>query len=798
MTYNDFENGSQIGEEITRKIIMPVARSYCRVEGSKTSGREFIAGDSRAEFETKFEDVIRAECEPLGIEVVQALIRNIQPPQQIAGPVRDRELAKQDQTKFRQQILQQQEEIATAIEREMVKRKQAIVKADQDVVKMTTEALREQEVAVTKANERLEVAKLKVQAAKDEAEAIRARGKAEADVITFNNEAEAAGWKQSVAAFSGDGNAFARYLLHQKLAPAYRNIMANTDNSPIMRILKPCAGQFRRSEPAEHPAGKHLGCFDGHHSVRGQWFIAAEFPNLSHTKVKPMATRFYAKKSFISTLVIVLIIAVGGWTFIEWTVNRIYVPEGYSLRLRYKGPPLPLLPGYGLPEARSGFAKVDENGRILEKGVLREMLGPGRHFRTPFYWERELVKDIEIAPGQIGIATSKLGKQLPGDQYLVDGDLGETEFKGVLRKVFGPGTYRVNDYAYTFTVVERTEIRDGDQVKYAGWVEIPAGFVGVVTNLASNELTGQQKGIQQKVLPPGIYPVNQKEQQIDVVEIGYRDRSIVANLKKDPQGNLVYDEAGEPMLNDTDSGIFFYSNDGFPISMDFTAIWGIMPEQAPNVISKFGNVAAVEQKVVVPQIESICRNIGAKFGAVELLVGDSRQQFQEDASTAFRTVLEGKDITLLNGLVRHIYIPQSVRLPIQQAFIADELALTREEEQKTLQIEADFREAEQMVELEQEKSALRLTNWLPSKLPKARKPFRRHSQRPRDWKLRSIGKFPCWTRKQPCRWARRKQIARSCRKKPEPANSSWPLRRSARERPTTPGCSPTDCRKKLS
>ncbi|MBR9801347.1 band 7 protein, partial [bacterium] len=287
--------------------------------------------------------------------------------------------------------------------------------------------------------------------------------------------------------------------------------------------------------------------------------------------------------------------------------------------------------------------------------------------------------------------------------YLVDGDLGETEFKGVLRKVFGPGTYRVNDYAYTFTVVERTEIRDGDQVKYAGWVEIPAGFVGVVTNLASNELTGQQKGIQQKVLPPGIYPVNQKEQQIDVVEIGYRDRSIVANLKKDPQGNLVYDEAGEPMLNDTDSGIFFYSNDGFPISMDFTAIWGIMPEQAPNVISKFGNVAAVEQKVVVPQIESICRNIGAKFGAVELLVGDSRQQFQEDASTAFRTVLEGKDITLLNGLVRHIYIPQSVRLPIQQAFIADELALTREEEQKTLQIEADFREAEQMVELEQEK-----------------------------------------------------------------------------------------------
>jgi len=260
VTYNDQDNdqddGSEIGEEIIRKIIMPVARSYCRVEGSKTSGREFIAGNSRAEFEIKFEDVIRTECEPLGIEIVQALISNIHPPQQIAGPVREREMATQEQSKYRRQILQQQKEIDTAIEREMIQQKQAIVKADQEVVKITTEALREQEVAITKANERLAVAKLNLQAAQDEAEAIRARGKAEADVITFNNEAEAAGWKQSVAAFEGDGDAFARYLLHQKLAPAYRHIMANTDTSPIMRIFDTFAPEDSAAPntPAPQPA----------------------------------------------------------------------------------------------------------------------------------------------------------------------------------------------------------------------------------------------------------------------------------------------------------------------------------------------------------------------------------------------------------------------------------------------------------------------------------------------------------------------------------------------------------------
>ena len=34
-----------------------------------------------------------------------------------------------------------------------------------------------------------------------------------------------------------------------------------------------------------------------------------------------------------------------GYEMFEWTFNRVYVPEGYSLVMRYKGPPLPFLPG---------------------------------------------------------------------------------------------------------------------------------------------------------------------------------------------------------------------------------------------------------------------------------------------------------------------------------------------------------------------------------------------------------------------------------------------------------------------
>ena len=411
----------------------------------------------------------------------------------------------------------------------------------------------------------------------------------------------------------------------------------------------------------------------------------------------------FSGNSIYAVLVSMVVLIGGGWGMFEWTINRIYVDEGYSLLLRYKGKPLPFLPGISKAAEPGEFAKVDKNGSPLELGVLEQLRGPGRHFYCPIWWERTVVKDEVVEPKHVGIATSKMGKPLPKRQFLVDGNLGSTLNKGILRKVFGPGRYRVNTYAYEFKQVELVQVKSGNQIKYAGWVDIPTGYVGVVTNLSDNLATNAKAGIQESVLPPGLYPINGKEQQIDIVEIGYRERSIIANLTIDPEGNLVLDESGEPMLLDDNSGITFPSNDAFQINMDFTAIWGIMPTQAPEVIRKFGNVDAVETKVVIPQIESICRNMGSKLGAVELLEGESRQRFQTDISEAFRIVLEDKSVTLLEGVVRHIYIPQEIRLPIQNAYIADEKKLALVQKQITTRTEAELEEARSKVELETER-----------------------------------------------------------------------------------------------
>jgi regulator of protease activity HflC (stomatin/prohibitin superfamily) len=399
--------------------------------------------------------------------------------------------------------------------------------------------------------------------------------------------------------------------------------------------------------------------------------------------------------------VTIVLIAAGGWLTVEWGYNRVWVPEGHSMLLRYKGPPLPI-PGLGTrdPATQGAFAKVSEGKKTPDElGVLENLVGPGRHFYCPLWWETEIRPDTVIEPGEVGIVVCKMGKDLPAGDFLVDGDLGSTAEKGILRKVLPPGRYRVNWHAYEVTKTKTELINSGTQIKQAGWVSIPTGYVGVVTNLADNPLTDQRSGIQPNVLPPGIYPINPREQQVDIVNIGYRELSIIAEVKKDNDGSPLNEVSGEPIIGDLDSGIGFPSNDGFDIYMDFTAIWGIMPDQAPDVISRFGNVDAVKANVVCPQIESICRNEGSRLGAVELLVGESRQEFQKKTSERFKTVLDKKGITVLNGLVRHIYIPQEVRTPIQEGNIANELKLTREQDQITARTEGLLRAAEAEVKL---------------------------------------------------------------------------------------------------
>ena len=263
--YNEDANGDAIDEEIIAKIIMPESRSLCRVGGSKLSGGQFISGDDREKFQTDLVKSLTLNCQKQGIEILAVAITSIKPPEDIAQPVQQREVAKQKLAQFRREKLQQLSEAKLKVEVVLAEQKKQVVEAGQEVVEKTTKAEQEQQVAVTLSEQKLKVAQTQLEATKDKASAIMAKAEADADVIRFDNAAEAAGLAAQVSAFDGDGSAMARNMLLSKLAPSFRTILGNSQG-PLMDLFS----QFTKRQDKSRPlpaAGPSPRTGDSHTST---------------------------------------------------------------------------------------------------------------------------------------------------------------------------------------------------------------------------------------------------------------------------------------------------------------------------------------------------------------------------------------------------------------------------------------------------------------------------------------------------------------------------------------------------
>jgi hypothetical protein len=225
---------------ITESIILPNARAYSRIEGSKHLARDFIGGITREKFQDEFLAGVKKSCQMQGVMIQSALIRQIAPPDAIAKPIKDREIAIRMRDMYEQQKERERQQKLLAMEEKMKDRKTFSTNSDADASVSITKATQEKEVAVIAAERELAVAQLQLQAAQNQAQAIVAAGKAKADVILFKNAAEAQGLKNAAAAF-GDGNTYVRYLMNQKLAPSITYILSNTDGpfaDMIRRVLE--------------------------------------------------------------------------------------------------------------------------------------------------------------------------------------------------------------------------------------------------------------------------------------------------------------------------------------------------------------------------------------------------------------------------------------------------------------------------------------------------------------------------------------------------------------------------------
>jgi regulator of protease activity HflC (stomatin/prohibitin superfamily) len=244
LIYVQYAEGNELIPYLEETVILPYARSYSRLVGSQYTARDFITGDTKLKFQQQFDKLLREKCKDQGIEIRQALVRDIEPPQAIKDPINDREIAREQIKQYEQQILVAKTQAEFTTQEQMAEQNKSIGDANRQVVTIIKKAEQARDVAVTKANQELEVARLRLEAAKNEASAVLARGQAEAAVILLNKEAQAKPLAQQVSAF-GDGTAYAQYFFNQKLAGSVKTILTNTDG-PMGELFK----QFLTPHPA--------------------------------------------------------------------------------------------------------------------------------------------------------------------------------------------------------------------------------------------------------------------------------------------------------------------------------------------------------------------------------------------------------------------------------------------------------------------------------------------------------------------------------------------------------------------
>jgi len=419
----------------------------------------------------------------------------------------------------------------------------------------------------------------------------------------------------------------------------------------------------------------------------------------------------------------------GSWLVWQWGFCRFYVASGQMAIVTAKsGDPLP--PGQIL-------------AKPSQRGIREQVLGEGRHFLNPWQYDYKIVSAVAIPPGKVGVVTSKVGTELPPGEFLA-----EPGQKGIWRAVLGPGKHRLNPYGY--------------QIDIADAVSIPVGYVGVVTSLSGKQTTPDafagpgEKGVRRDILQPGLYYVNPKELQVDLLEIGVNQVSLLGktggevvtkgqmasqnvameNLQKralaeqmekrmdyvaqqrmqEPAADKARPESGlsrsapqakqaaptapvgpKPMAP-TDAGnvlslnqfVEFPSRDGFEISLDMTVEFEFLPEHIAWIYQSYGDLPAVVDKIIMPQILSVSRLKGSAYRAKDFIVGEGREKFQNDLTEALGKTIEEKRIVVHDALIRHVNVSEQILDPIQQASIAVEQDLTNKEKQNTARKQAEL------------------------------------------------------------------------------------------------------------
>ncbi len=229
-------------DDIVKKIILPRARGFSRIEGSKNPAINYIVGEMRQQFQDSLESHLREQCKPWGVAIKSVLIRNITVPDEIASIIREREVAVQTAKMFEQQILQARSRAELVRQEMLAVQNKEKVEAETEKLQAVILANQGRKVKVTKAEQELAVAKVENETADAQAAAILLRASGDQEAIRAANEAEAAVLRSQAEAFGGGMN-YARYLFYQKVAPQIQRILSTDETGGFGDLFRPLMPQ---------------------------------------------------------------------------------------------------------------------------------------------------------------------------------------------------------------------------------------------------------------------------------------------------------------------------------------------------------------------------------------------------------------------------------------------------------------------------------------------------------------------------------------------------------------------------
>jgi uncharacterized membrane protein YqiK len=337
---------------------------------------------------------------------------------------------------------------------------------------------------------------------------------------------------------------------------------------------------------------------------------------------------------------------------------------------------------------QDGAAFLENGG---ERGAQSGIITPGSYRVNPILFDVEIASVVDIPDNKVGIVTTREGKSLERGEIAgpevpdhnmfqnPDAFIRNGGCKGMQEQVLLPGRYFINPRFATVETVNMTEV--------------PIAHVGVVISYVGKDgqdVTGEEfkhanlvsrgeKGVWVEPLDPGKYPIN----------------PYTHSVKNVPTANVVLNWAnGKSEAHELDanlSTITVRSADGFKFNLDVSQIIHIPRNDAPKVIARFGDMAALVTQVLEPTIGNYFRNSAQNSDIIDFL--RNRSSRQDDARKAIGTALSEYNVGAVDTLIGDIVPPDQLMQTLTDRKLAEQERVTYETQKEAQAVRQELEQA---------------------------------------------------------------------------------------------------------